>query len=670
MSLTQSVHIGFWTNWSKGEILGSTLTLSRSDANLLIAFLAFWVTIVTSHIWKLTCFILHAFFSSTSEPQDGFYHQRQLLLRNSSGPGPSVWTLLQIIWAWRKLTWKPYSKGVPLLVIAIFLAIGFAAVSGLSSRVVTGNEVLISNSSCGLILQPQTERDQKETYEVYIPYLVNNTIESAIYAQKCYTANAASSADCGVYVQHAIAPHSINFDSSCPFAPHICKLQGSNIVVDSGLLSSDEHFGVNTSPDQRVQLRQVTSCAPLVTEGYNSSAWEPEGRQVTRYHYGTSLSSSSSTSNDEDDYTFQFPNVRSREFLKIGYTYGIQDYNLVPFSAHFLNGSIYGPYSFIPITDLQRNNSDIVLIGLSSSNLKFLEKTNDPWYRATRDLGGAFQADEAGQALGCSVQQQFCHSILPSSKNCTSLSSLYDTFVEMSDMLAAHEAELQRFQWIYSAAISAGLDLKTILQTLGTQALTSRNTLTSNTQGPLADNQWQLDVLYWYSIQMALIQKAFINTALGPSDPRLVKLGYYQPPTSTVEEEMCRNQKMISTAFVSFSVLGLAVIAFSGVLIVAFSMAILPLANLTLSLLKKDASHLREWSAGSPYQLHRLANEEIGAGTWSRADEDIPVTKEYEALALLEFSDPSHTRLKPPPQKYCTYSEHGREYISAQTGGE
>ncbi|KAI1757375.1 hypothetical protein F4782DRAFT_127228 [Xylaria castorea] len=670
MSLTESVHIGFWTNWSKGQILGSTLTLSRSDANLLIAFLAFWVTIVTSHIWKLTCFILHAFFSSASEPQDGFYHQRQLLLRNSKGPGASVWTLLQILWAWRKLTWQPYSKGVPLLATAIFLAISFAAVSGLSSRVVTGSEVLISNPSCGLILQPQTERDQKETFMVYIPYLVNNTIESAIYAQKCYSTDSSSPADCGTYVQRAIAPYNVDFNSSCPFAPGICQSRDSNLVVDSGLLNSDEHFGINTSPDQRVQLRQVTSCAPLVSEGYNSSAWEPEGRQLTRYHYGNSLLSSSSTSNDGDNYTFQFPNVRSRDSLKIAYTYGIQDYNLVPFSAHFLNGSIYGPFSFIPITDLQRNNSDIVLIGLSSSNLKFLEKTNDPWYRATRDLGGAFQADEAGRALGCSVQQQFCHSGLPSSKNCTSLGSLYDTFVEMSDMLAEQEVELQRFQWIYTAAISAGFDLKTMLQTLGTQALTARSKLASSVQGPLSDNQWQMDVLYWYSIQMALIQKAFINTALGPSDSRLVQLGYYQPPNSTVEKEMCRSQKMISTAFVSFSVLGLAVIAFLGVLIVAFSMAMLPLANLVLSVLQKDISHLREWCAGSPYQLHRLANEEIGAGTWSQVDKDIPITNRYEALALLEFSDPAHTRLRPPPQKYCSFSEHGREYSSAQTGAE
>lgn len=32
------VHLGIWTNWSRGGVMGSTLTLTQPDANLLIAF--------------------------------------------------------------------------------------------------------------------------------------------------------------------------------------------------------------------------------------------------------------------------------------------------------------------------------------------------------------------------------------------------------------------------------------------------------------------------------------------------------------------------------------------------------------------------------------------------------------------------------------------------------
>lgn len=37
------VHIGTWTNWSRGAVMGSTLTIRRDVGNLLIAFVAFFV---------------------------------------------------------------------------------------------------------------------------------------------------------------------------------------------------------------------------------------------------------------------------------------------------------------------------------------------------------------------------------------------------------------------------------------------------------------------------------------------------------------------------------------------------------------------------------------------------------------------------------------------------
>jgi len=37
------VYTGVWTNWSRGKVNGSTITLTRNDANLLIAFLAFFI---------------------------------------------------------------------------------------------------------------------------------------------------------------------------------------------------------------------------------------------------------------------------------------------------------------------------------------------------------------------------------------------------------------------------------------------------------------------------------------------------------------------------------------------------------------------------------------------------------------------------------------------------
>ena len=47
---TYEVYLGAWTDWSRGRVLGATLTLSRGDGTLLIAFLAFYVAIVGTRL--------------------------------------------------------------------------------------------------------------------------------------------------------------------------------------------------------------------------------------------------------------------------------------------------------------------------------------------------------------------------------------------------------------------------------------------------------------------------------------------------------------------------------------------------------------------------------------------------------------------------------------------
>lgn len=58
-STTQySVHIGTWTNWSRGRVMGATLTTTRQYGNLLIAFTAFFVSFVASRFWKMTWLVI------------------------------------------------------------------------------------------------------------------------------------------------------------------------------------------------------------------------------------------------------------------------------------------------------------------------------------------------------------------------------------------------------------------------------------------------------------------------------------------------------------------------------------------------------------------------------------------------------------------------------------
>lgn len=71
------VHLGTWTNWSRGPILGATLTLEPRYGLLLLSFTATFVAFVASRFWRIMSLALHRIYS-TPEPRDALHHQRQV----------------------------------------------------------------------------------------------------------------------------------------------------------------------------------------------------------------------------------------------------------------------------------------------------------------------------------------------------------------------------------------------------------------------------------------------------------------------------------------------------------------------------------------------------------------------------------------------------------------
>lgn len=59
-----TVHLGTWTNWSRGQVMGATLTTTRQYGNLFIAFTAFFVGFVASRFWKMAWLVIRLYFSS------------------------------------------------------------------------------------------------------------------------------------------------------------------------------------------------------------------------------------------------------------------------------------------------------------------------------------------------------------------------------------------------------------------------------------------------------------------------------------------------------------------------------------------------------------------------------------------------------------------------------
>jgi hypothetical protein len=85
---------GVWMNRSRGQTMGATLTLGRQNGNLLIAFTAFFIGLVSLRFWRIAFFLLHRYYS-IPRANDMLHHQRQGTLRNSPNPESSLWAFGQ-----------------------------------------------------------------------------------------------------------------------------------------------------------------------------------------------------------------------------------------------------------------------------------------------------------------------------------------------------------------------------------------------------------------------------------------------------------------------------------------------------------------------------------------------------------------------------------------------
>lgn len=90
----------------------------------------------------------------------------------------------------------------------------------------------------------------------------------------------------------------------------------------------------------------------------------------------------------------------------------------------------------------------------------------------------------------------------------------------------------------------------------------------------------------------------------------------------------------------SFSLFGLYFTLVAGVLIIISSYVLEPIFECLYRRRKYREYTFLEWSASETLQLQRIGFQGIGSGTWSGYTDNIPRTKEGEALASLALEYP------------------------------
>jgi len=565
------VYLGTWTDWSRGSVFGATLTLTRQNGSLLIAFLAFLVALVGTRFWRLSCLVLHFIYSKDS-PSDAVHHQRQVFLRNAPNPESALWTLADMGFSWKRNAEKVWVRLLPLFGVATACVIGFTLASGFSSRVanLVGSEVLLSGANCAFLLNDHNMSTYGDTVGTQ---LTEAMIAAENYARQCYT-QLPIGVNCGTYVQKQLLPAVLDTNASCPFDAKLCNSQTGNLFIDTGLLDSHHDFGRNAPPNQRLQWRRTLHCAPLAKEGYRFQTFdETKNQSYTTYYYGPLKNVNETTT---VNYTAQFSNDVYPDIEELTRNSGDtwRDFSVryaqssFPSSFHFACKSLTGlaryhysvfwngtlledQSSFSPVPELNPQNASLFVFFLTSGRILFTHPTEDSWYGPTtnttqihklKNSGWGnmtmFRQNEPGSPLACRELEEYCFTGVKGQQKCTSLQSKSDAVDRLFDLF--DKGDEDRLSWLQLTTFQVAQPTKLPLVLLGTHVLKARNKLNGPLLGSLPGNQWQLEVQHWHSTNMAFLQANFLESVIGYKDPKYSHLLYY--PNSTTDKEVCANQ--------------------------------------------------------------------------------------------------------------------------------
>lgn len=310
-----NIYTGIWTNWSRGAILGLTLTTTKHYGNLLIAFMALFIGFVASRLWKISCLALHRCYS-TAEKRSPIHHQRQVILRNSRTAESALFDILCLLWAWRKSQFSRIASLIPLTIFTFCYITAFTAAGGFSSNISSsiGDEVLIKSQYCGTIIANGTMGG----ISIRNRWQSERSNSAANYVQQCYSNISQSSATtaCNKFVLSSLPTYEMNTSAECPFQHQICRSSQSTLRLDSGYIDSHEDLGLNAPKDERFAYRYVLQCAPLETDNYTSHV-KKDSRGWDRYHYGSIPIGPADNRTGSIDYLYMIDDLHSQYSLAI-----------------------------------------------------------------------------------------------------------------------------------------------------------------------------------------------------------------------------------------------------------------------------------------------------------------------------------------------------------------
>ncbi|KAF2150220.1 hypothetical protein K461DRAFT_315187 [Myriangium duriaei CBS 260.36] len=639
MSTAQDVYTGVWINYSKGVVLGATITLSSRYANILTAFLAAFVKFVGSQMWSILSFAIHQWRSSLAD-KDGLYHQRQVLFRNTNSPLSAAWIFTKQWWAWKRVMDGTFLRSFGWIIFATSYALLFAVCSVLVGEVSGAESTLrlLKPSSCGFLVQDSVGIPAQTSHNFLS---INSSIKAADYVKRCYSSSIPA-LGCTEFVQRVLNL-TTNINATCPFKEGMCVYSDTAAFsLDTGLLDSRDHFGVNSADSDRLGFRKLTTCAPIVLTNYTTH----KNSTLAPDYFQMEVWAGQTTANT----TFAYETVASN-------TNQGWDVSTV-LSMNQIQST------WIPIPMFNRTDADVSMIFITPNSVYFEARNYDPIFGATRPLFNTTQLDGTIEefydsnkfiaAIGCMEQFQVCH---PDGTGCTPLDGIYP----MLDRAIHNSVPFNPVQLVtavrFATAASSTL-VSNLLDGRGGSVLHVQEMVHGLKQSALPSNQWMLEVLGWSQSSLAAMQQAFADYVAQPADIA----GYHvQGWPDKVNQGMCHSQLTRTTNnTTSFSVLGVSIILGVGGLIVLVSLIIEPVVGFVRNKFMKASRYKQlNWILDDKFQIQRMMYEGAGmGGKWRNAKAAVPTTTEPVPFGGWFGVDHEHPSVHQLQRKGNMHEEH------------
>ncbi|WQF84046.1 hypothetical protein CDEST_09060 [Colletotrichum destructivum] len=611
--MSYEIYTGVWTDWSRGSVQGATITLTARDGGLLLAFIAIFVTFIATRTWRIVVFTAHQILASGGK-HDGLYYQRQFILRNVSTPMAAAWLFVQQSWYWRRFANRSLVRTIPWALGGLVYVGLFAVAAIFSSNISTGASEfrLLKATNCGIFTP--ADRDAFQGKELF-----DNQV-SSIYSRQCYSDP--SSTACKSLPVPSIRWTNQSVD--CPFADAVCLGQ-RGFKMQSEMISSHTHLGINAPEHDRIFYSRETVCAPLVTQpgfsqfinGSEATAFGWPNNVLIKYLYGP---------RNGQSYTHIYNTYG--QSMQIGYN------TWAYYALAARNNSVWTPAEALAV-----EHKDLTLILIAPNSIFHMEPNDDPVFganvRVVADGLVTYLPDRFVSPIACADGHQICN---PMNDRCTSFLGS----AELSEAARSARLALNPTQVATLARIGPGIYTSTFYNLVWTRTqsfLRAQELVAGLSQLSLPSNQWQIEMGSLMADALASLQHETLEYVTGPAAPvqgTMLQPWDTLPNSSSVAaddirapmRDLCGSQRVRDTrGTLNFSVVGLSVLLGVGSAFIILSFFLEFLTRFFQQKTGWGTLKAKRWERDESLQVMRMLYELRDAGMWKGTTESFPTTE-------------------------------------------